>query len=59
MKRILRLPVNERWYKFIENGELTYDYREIKPFWQKRLENKEYDIVEFYNLDINTFSNYT
>ena len=49
MKRILRLPVNERWYKFIENGELTYDYREIKPFWQKRLENKEYDVVELYH----------
>lgn len=49
MERILRLPVNQNWYMLIKNGELTHDYREIKPFWFKRLENKEYDIVEFYH----------
>lgn len=49
MERILRLPVNTNWYNLILSGELTHDYREIKPFWIKRLENKEYDIVEFYH----------
>lgn len=49
MDRILRLPVNEFWYSMIVSGELTFDYREIKPYWTKRLENKEYDIVEFYH----------
>lgn len=49
MERILRLPVNTNWYNMIINGELTFDYREIKPYWIKRLENKEYDFVEFYH----------
>lgn len=47
--RILRLPVNENWYHLILSGRLTFDYREIKPYWIKRLEGKEYDIVEFYH----------
>lgn len=47
--RILRLPVNEYWYNLIVSGQLTHDYREIKSYWTKRLENKEYDIVEFYH----------
>lgn len=49
MERILRLPVNTNWYNLILSGELTHDYREIKPYWIKRLEDKEYDIVEFYH----------
>jgi len=31
--RILRLPVNEYWYNLIVSGQLTHDYREIKPYW--------------------------
>ena len=47
--KILRLPVNENWYKLILSGELTYDYREMKSFWKSRLENQEYEFVEFYH----------
>lgn len=47
--KILRLPVNEYWYKLILSGKLTHDYREIKPYWTNRLEDKEYDVVEFYH----------
>lgn len=47
--RILRLPVNEYWYNLIKSGVFTYDYREMKSYWTKRLEGKEYDIVEFYH----------
>ena len=49
MVKVLKLPVNTNWYNLILFGELTHDYREIKPFWTKRLEDKEYDIVEFYH----------
>ena len=31
MENVLKLPVNEYWYNLIKNGELTHDYREIKP----------------------------
>lgn len=47
--RVLRLPVNEYWYNLIVSGQLTHDYREVKPYWTKRLEGNEYDVVEFYH----------
>ena len=47
--RILRLPVNEYWYRLILSCKLKHDYREIKPYWTNRLEGKEYDVVEFYH----------
>ena len=49
MENVLKLPVNEYWYNLIKNGELTHDYREIKPYWVKGLEGKTYDVVEFYH----------
>ena len=49
MENILRLPVNEYWYNLIKDGELTHDYREVKPYWEKRLEGNTYDVVEFYH----------
>lgn len=47
--KVLRLPVNEYWYRLIKGGVLTFDYREIKPYWTRRLEDKSYDVVEFYH----------
>ena len=47
--RVLKLPVNEYWYQLIVSGRLTHDYREVKPYWTRRLEGKEYDVVEFYH----------
>lgn len=49
MENVLRLPVNEYWYNLIKTGKLTYDYREMKPYWDKRLDGKTYDVVEFYH----------
>lgn len=49
MERILKLPINGYWYNLIVSGRLSCDYREVKPYWIKRLENKNYDIVEFYH----------
>ena len=33
----LHLILKEKWYRMIERGEKTEEYREIKPFWIKRL----------------------
>lgn len=49
MKKILRLPVNVNWYNLLISGEIDWDYREITPYWIDRLENKQYDVVEFYH----------
>lgn len=35
--RILHLALKARWYDMIESGEKTEEYREIKPYWVKRL----------------------
>ena len=35
--KTLYLPLNAKWYEMIESGEKKEEYREIKPYWQKRL----------------------
>lgn len=37
MKNTLHLPLKKQWYEMIENGIKTEEYREIKPYWEKRL----------------------
>lgn len=43
----LRLPIQKKWLDKILSGEKTSDYREIKPYWNSRIEGKEYDEVVF------------
>ena len=33
----------------IASGEKREEYRELKPYWHKRLMGKTYDIIEFRN----------
>lgn len=35
--KILYLPLKKKWYEMIESGEKPEEYREIKPYWIKRL----------------------
>ena len=37
MDKILYLPLKKEWYEMIESGVKTEEYREIKPYWDKRL----------------------
>lgn len=39
MSKILYLPLKKEWYEMIECGIKTEEYREIKPYWEKRLVN--------------------
>lgn len=41
MENILHLPLKSEWYNLIESGTKTEEYREIKPYWIKRLCTKE------------------
>ena len=34
---ILDLPLKKEWYNMIESGEKREEYREITPYWIKRL----------------------
>lgn len=36
---MLTLPIKKKWFDMILSGEKTEEYREIKPYWEKRFEN--------------------
>lgn len=36
-QKILDLPLKKEWYNMYESGIKTEEYREIKPYWIKRL----------------------
>lgn len=44
--KTLHLVVNKKWFDQIKSGEKKEEYREVKPFWEKRL-SKEYDQILF------------
>jgi hypothetical protein len=46
--KTLRLTLFRRWFIDILEGTKTEEYREIKPFWAKRL-FQQYDTVTFRN----------
>jgi hypothetical protein len=52
--KILHLTLKKKWFDMIKSGDKTEEYREIKPYWTKRLTDKEgwfkhFDIVRFKN----------
>lgn len=46
--KILHLKLKKKWFDMIVSGVKKEEYREIKPYWDKRL-NKSFDIVRFKN----------
>lgn len=55
--KVLHLTLKRRWFDMIASGEKKEEYREIKPYWGKRLTDqigdksfyKEFDVVYFRN----------
>lgn len=50
--KVLNLVLKKKWFDMIASGLKTEEYREIKPYWEKRLLDKlgnliKYDIVHF------------
>jgi len=43
----LFLILKGNWFDMIASGEKKEEYREIKPFWTKRLIGKRYDDIIF------------
>lgn len=41
----LTLAVKKQWFDDIKAGVKLEEYREQTPYWQKRLENRNYDKV--------------
>lgn len=46
--RVLHLTLKKKWFDLIASGEKKEEYREMKPYWHKRL-NKPYDSICFRN----------
>ena len=40
--KILHLTLKKKWFDMILSGEKTDEYREIKPYWTKRLIPKKH-----------------
>ena len=56
--KTLHLNVKKKWFEMIASAEKKEEYREITPYWEKRLYHvcyprilqfRDYDIVEFRN----------
>jgi len=45
---ILHLTLHKKWFDMIQSGVKKEEYRERKPFWDKRL-SKQYDRIKFVN----------
>jgi len=41
----LHLNLKGEYFDQIKSGEKLYEYREITPYWEKRLEGKEFDNI--------------
>jgi len=52
--KILHLTLKKKWFDLIASGKKTVEYREEKPYWQKRILDelglsKPFDIIRFKN----------
>ncbi len=48
-KKILHLTLKKKWFKLIANGEKTIEYREMKPYWDKRFFEKDSKFIKRYD----------
>ena len=47
--KILHLNLYRKYFDQILKGEKTTEYREVTPYWSKRLEGRHYDVIKFRN----------
>ena len=47
--KILHLTLKRKYFDLIACGNKRVEFREAKPYWVKRLDGKNYDIVRFRN----------
>ena len=48
---MLTFNLKKEWFEKIKSGETTHEYREVKPYWTKRLSN-EFLLPEFERLNV-------
>lgn len=57
-ENILHLSLKKQWFDMIKSGEKKEEYRDITPFWSKRLcvYNKEDNVYDIANFDAVEFT---
>ena len=45
--KILHLTLKKKWFDMIASGEKREEYREIKPYWARRIKGQS--VIEFRN----------
>lgn len=48
--KILHLSLKKKWYDLINSGEKKEEYREMTPYWRKRITNIESHLFEINTL---------
>ena len=48
-KKILHLTLFKKWFDLIARGAKKREYRDIKPYWTKRLVGKKFNEIYFKN----------
>ena len=47
--KVLHLNLYRKYFDQILKGEKIIEYRDITPYWSKRLEGRHYDVIQFRN----------
>ena len=47
--KVLHLNLYRKYFDAILKGDKVVEYRDITPYWSKRLEVRHYDIIKFRN----------
>ena len=45
--KILHLTLKKKWFDLIASGEKIHEFRQIKPYWEKRLLDEQYNPIKF------------
>lgn len=45
--KVLHLVLKKKWYEMQERGEKTEEYREMKPYWCKRLLDQSGNVKQY------------
>lgn len=46
---VLHLTLHRKWFDKIAKGIKKHEYREVKPYWTKRITDRQYDEIHFRN----------
>jgi hypothetical protein len=49
MPAILHLNLRRKWFAKIAKKTKRVEYRKYTPYWRRRIENRDYDVIHFRN----------